>query len=83
MRGLLARRAQASTQTGLASALQNIVWWSISGICFYGRGEIDSAPRSCCGFREKTPLNFLQRVVEKLSNAVREGRRPKRSKSSA
>jgi len=36
-------------------------------------GEIDSAPRSCCGLREKTPLNFLQRVVEKLSNALREG----------
>lgn len=30
----------------------------ISGICFYGRGEIDSAPRSCCGLREKTPPIF-------------------------
>ena len=58
---------------GLASALPNIVWRSINGICLYGRGEIDCAPRSCCGLREKTPLNFLQRVVEKLSNAVREG----------
>ena len=34
-------------------------------VCFYGRGEIDSAPSSCCGLREKTPLNFLQRVVDK------------------
>ena len=24
----------------------------------YGRGEIDSAPRSCRGLREKTRLNF-------------------------
>jgi len=35
------------------------------------------------GCVKKTPLNFLQRVVEKLSNALREGRRLKRSKRSA
>jgi len=28
---------------------------------FYGRGEIDPAPRSSCGLREKTPLNFPQK----------------------
>ena len=31
---------------------------SISGICVYGSGEIDSARRSCCGLREKTPLKI-------------------------
>ena len=43
----------------------------------------DTAPRSCRGLREKTPSNFLQRVVEKLSNAFREGRLPKKSRRSA
>jgi hypothetical protein len=44
--------------------------------------EIDSAPRSCCGYVKRL-LKFSARVVEKLSNALREGRRPKKSKGSA
>jgi len=30
-------------------------------ICFYRRGEIDSARGSCRGLREKTPLNFRRK----------------------
>ena len=32
----------------------------INGVCFYGRGKIDSAPRSCRGLREKTPLDAFR-----------------------
>ncbi len=48
-------------RASLESALPNIVWRSIRGIYFYGRGKIACAPRSCCGLGEKTPLNFPEK----------------------
>ena len=51
----------------------HLLLWPRGDLSACPHRQVDSAPRSCCGLREKTPLNFLQRVVEKLSNALREG----------
>ncbi len=74
---LEARRAKEGASADFAEEMKDTTGlrpWRL-----HGRGEIDSTPRSCCRLRGKTPLNFLQRVVEKLSAALRGGRRPKRS----
>ena len=42
----------------------------ISGVRIYGRGMIDSAPRSCCGLHKKTPLNFLLTAMEEVEQCA-------------